>query len=98
MLLLANIAFSQRDCLSPKPIITFIDTITFQQWLKYENAPVIFIKLKNQKYDWVVNGWEISVLNRCTFWKYYGQELESGKVQVQKYTWTVPCNQIARPR
>ena len=77
-----------------------VDTMTVSNWFReLINYPIIFIKFKDEKVDFFVNGYKRG-LRYCYYWNYIGYQLPDDKenyVVVKKETYKVHRKRIVRP-
>lgn len=77
-----------------------VDTMTVSKWfVELTRLPIIFIKYKDEKVDFFVNGYKRGS-KYCYYWNFVGYQMEGDKenfVIVKKETYKVLRKRIVRP-
>jgi len=77
-----------------------VDTMKVSQWfVELTKLPIIFIKYKDEKVDFFVNGYKRGH-KYCYYWNFVGYQMEGDKenyVIVRKETYKVLKKRIVRP-
>lgn len=77
-----------------------IDTMKVDKWfIRLTELPIVFIKYKDEKVDFFVNGYKRGMFY-CYYWNFIGYQMEGDKenyVVVKKETYKVLRKRIVRP-
>lgn len=77
-----------------------VDTIRVDKWfIRLTELPIVFIKYKDEKVDFFVNGYKRGMFY-CYYWNFIGYQLPDDKenyVVVKKETYKVRRKRIVRP-